>query len=264
VSTVGTPTTAMLTASANSVSKTYTIDLGAVTTPSSLSCTSGSITGAGTDSCTVTLTAAAGSGGIPVTLASSTTAVTVPASVTVAAGATSATFTATASAVSTATVATLTATANGVSKTYAIDLGAAAPGLTVGSTTVPFGDVTLNTPSTQSVLLTSSGTETLTISAGKVSGAGFSMPGATFPMNLAPGDQASLELEFDPTTAGSATGTVTLTTNTSSGTAAINLTGTGAAPAYSVDLSWNPPVTSNLTSTLMRCCGWPTLPWSKR
>ncbi len=89
---------------------------------SGLSCSSGSITGAGTDACTVTLNAAAGSGGQVVSLSSSVTAVTVPSSVTVAAGATTASFTATVSAVSTAETATLTASSGGGTQTYTISL----------------------------------------------------------------------------------------------------------------------------------------------
>ena len=79
----------------------------------SLSCTSGSITGAGTDNCTATLTAAAPSGGQAVSLSSNDAAATVPSSVTVASGATSASFTATIAAVTTAQTATLTASSGG-------------------------------------------------------------------------------------------------------------------------------------------------------
>ncbi|MGC2619830.1 MAG: choice-of-anchor D domain-containing protein, partial [Acidobacteriaceae bacterium] len=84
---------------------------------SGLTCTSGTMTGAGTDACVVTLNAAAGSSGLTVNLTSSSSAVTVPGSVTVAAGATSAGFTATVMAVTTAQAATLTAAAGSVTET---------------------------------------------------------------------------------------------------------------------------------------------------
>jgi hypothetical protein len=209
-----------------------------------LSCASSSITGSGSDTCTVTLNAPAGSGGLTVGLASSSTAVSVPASVTVLAGASSATFTATISAVTTAESAQLTATAGAVTESYAIQLGAAVPGLTLQSTNVSFGDVTVNTPATQTVLLTSSGTAPLTISAASASGAGFSLTGPSFPITLQPGQSASLDIEFDPTATGAVTGAITLTTNTSAGTAMITLTGTGQPVSYQVDLSWNAPTNS--------------------
>ncbi len=211
---------------------------------SGLSCSSNSMTGAGTDACTVTLTAAAGTGGLTVDLSSSSAAVSVPGSVTVAAGATSAGFTATVSAVTTAQSAVLTASAGSVTETYTIQLGVATPALTLQSTNVNFGDVTVNSPAIQTVLLTSSGTAPATISAATVTGAGFSLTGPTFPLTLQLGQTANLSIQFDPQATGAVTGTVTLTTNTPSGSATIQLSGTGAASSYEVELTWNAPTDS--------------------
>jgi hypothetical protein len=180
-----------------------------------------------------------------VDLASSSSAVTVPASVTVAAGATSVAFMATTSPVTTAQMATLTAAANGDPTTYSIQLNPAVAGLTMSSSSVAFGNVDLSSPSTQSVLLTSSGTAAVTISGASIKGTGFSMTGVSAPVTLNPGQKATLNVEFDPTTAGAATGAVTLTSNASSGgTATVTLTGTGEAPSYQVDVTWNAPVDS--------------------
>ena len=253
IAAVTTAQTATLTASSGGGSSTYAIKLGAGTTQgkvSGLSCTSSSITGAGTDSCTVTLSKAAASGGQAVTLASNATAVTVPSSVTVASGATKASFTATVAAVTTAQTATLTASSGGGSSTYAIKLNANSTStvatLSLQSTSVAFGDVALNTPSYQSVTLTSSGTASLTISAGAVTGTGFSMSGVSFPVTLGAGQTATLQVEFDPTVAGAASGNVTLTSNSSTGaTSTISLNGTGeAATSYQVNLSWDAPSSS--------------------
>ena len=218
---------------------------------SAFTCGSGSLTGAANDACTVTLTQAAGSGGFVVTLGSSSSAVTVPASVTVPAGATTAGFTATASAVTTAQTATLTASDRRNSETYALQLNPSTTGtaaLTLGSTSVAFGNVTLNTPSTQSVLLTSSGSAPLTISSAAVTGTGFTISGLTTPLTLAAGQTASLNVQFDPTAAGADTGKVTIASNASAGsTATISLSGTGASAAsgYQVSLSWDAPGSSS-------------------
>jgi len=219
---------------------------GAAGALSGISCASNSMSGAGSDACTVTLTAAAGSGGLTVSLASSSSAVTVPASVTVPMGASSAAFTATATAVTTAQTAILTATAGGVTKTYTLALNPATQGaaLTLQSTSVAFGNVTLNTTATQTVTLTSSGTSAVTISAGAVIGTGFSISGVSFPVTLNPGQTATLAIEFDPTVAGAAAGTVTLTDNTPAGTAVIAVAGTGTATSYEVDLTWDAPTVS--------------------
>jgi hypothetical protein len=217
-----------------------------------LSCSSGSMTGAGTDACTVTLAQTA-TNGVAVTLASSSTAVKVPASVTVASGAKSASFTATASAVTSAQTATLTASDTANKETYSLKLSPKSTGtaaLTLGSTTVAFGSVSLNTPSTQTVKLTSSGTSSVTISAATIKGTGFTMSGVTTPLTLAAGQTATLDLEFDPTAAGADTGTVTISSNATSGaTATIGLSGTGSSTAYRVELNWAAPTTSSAAVT---------------
>jgi hypothetical protein len=219
---------------------------------SALSCGTGSLTGAASDTCTVTLAEAATSGGFAVTLASSSSAVIVPSSVTVASGATTAQFKATAAAVTSAQTATLTASDRRNSETYSLQLkptttstGTAA--LTLGSSSVAFGDVTVNTPSTQTVTLTSSGTASLTISAAAIKGTGFTMSGLAAPVTLAAGQTATLNVQFDPTAAGADTGSVTLTTNATAGTTStVSLTGTGeAAAGYHVSLSWDAPSSSS-------------------
>jgi hypothetical protein len=199
-----------------------------VPVPTGLTCTSGSITGAGTDNCTVTLNAAAANGGFAVGLASNNSAVTLPASVTVASGATIAGFAATVTSVSTAATATLTASAGSVSKTFAIQLGASTPTLGVSSASVSFGSSSVNSATTQTITLSSSGNAAVTINSAAISGSGFTVSGATFPLTLNPNQTASLTVQFDPTAAGAMTGTLTLTSNSSTGTSTtVSLSGTG-------------------------------------
>ena len=213
---------------------------------SALSCTSSSMTGAGTDSCTVTLSAAATSGGFTVNLASNNSAVTVPGSVTVAAGATTARFTANVSLVSTAQTVTLTASANGVAETFALQLDAGVPTLSINATSIAFGNVNLNTTATQSVILSSTGTAAVTVSAATVIGSGFTTSGASFPISLNTNQTATLNVQFDPTVAGTASGTLTIvSTSLTNPIAIIGLSGTGAVGVlYQVNLSWDAPTSS--------------------
>lgn len=212
---------------------------------SSLSCTTNSFTGSATDACTVTLNAAAGSSGLAVSLLSSNSAVTMPPSVTVSPGAITAGFTATVSAVTSAQTVGLSASAGGVTVTYSLQLNAASVILTLGSTSISFGDVTVNTTATQVVSLTSSGTSQLTVNSGTVTGSGFGISGIAFPLTLNPGQSATLNITFDPTVTGTATGVVTLSSNaTSGGTATISLNANGAAQSYSVNLTWSAPTSS--------------------
>lgn len=244
-SAVSTTQTATITATANGVSQATSLQLNPATPAAALSavsCSSGSLTGAGSDACTVSLTAAAPSGGFAVTLASNNSAVKVPASVTLPAGATSAVFTATVAAVSTTQTATITASGGGVSKATSLQLNATSAAWTVASTSVAFGTVALNTTATQSVVITSTGTAALTINSGSVTGTGFSISGLSFPTTLNPGQTTTLNMAFDPTTAASDTGTVTLVSNAASGgTKAIALSGTGQSTSYAVDLTWSAP-----------------------
>jgi len=211
---------------------------------SGLSCSSSSITGAGTDACAVTLTSTAPSGGFSIILSSSNAAVTVPATVTVPANGSSAGFTATVSSVGTAQAVTLTANAGSVTSRFALQLNAAVPTLTVNATSVGFGDVQVDTTATQSVTLTSTGTAPVVVNSATLTGTGFSLSGSTYPATLNPGQTATLTIEFDPATAGAATGQITVSSNSSTnGTAviALNGTGTGTTASHEVNLSWNAP-----------------------
>jgi hypothetical protein len=241
--------TGALTLTSNSSSGTTTlIRLSGTGVPvlSGLACTSSSITSAGTDNCTVSLSATAVSGTFFVNLASSNGAVTVPATVTVPAGTNSAGFAAIVSSVSTAQTVTLTASASGMTETFPLQLGAGGPTLSVNATTLAFGDVGLNTPATQSITLSSTGTAAVTVSGATVSGSGFSLSGASLPITLNPNQSAALSVQFNPTTAGAATGSLTIASNSSTGAATvISISGTGTSGSYQVNLSWDAPSSSS-------------------
>lgn len=117
--------------------------------------------------------------------------------------------------------------------------------LTVNSTTMSFGTVNLNTPATQSVTLTSTGTTAVVISGATVTGTGFSISGATFPLTLNPNQTVQLFVVFNPKVSGSATGQLTITSNSTTGaTTIVGLTGSGQVVSYQVNLSWNAPVST--------------------
>jgi hypothetical protein len=117
--------------------------------------------------------------------------------------------------------------------------------LSINATTVAFGPVTLNTPATQTVTLSSTGTASVTVNSVVLTGTAFTLTGPTFPATLTPGQTAILDVEFDPTAVGVATGTLTVTsTSSGNGTSVIALTGTGMAASYAVDLSWDAPTSS--------------------
>jgi hypothetical protein len=110
---------------------------------------------------------------------------------------------------------------------------------------VSFGNVALNTPTTQSVTLTPSGSA-VTVSAAVLAGTGFSVSGTSFPLTLSVGQSATLNIQFDPTVAGSATGTITIaSTSLTNPSQVISLSGTGVGSSYDVNLSWEAPTSSS-------------------
>jgi hypothetical protein len=118
--------------------------------------------------------------------------------------------------------------------------------LSVNATTVAFGSVVLNTPATQTVTLSSTGSSAVTVSGATVTGTGFTLAGGSFPITLNPGQSATLNLVFNPAAAGAATGQLSIASNSTTGaTTTVALTGTGTSTAtYAVDLTWDAPASS--------------------
>ena len=103
------------------------------------------------------------------------------------------------------------------------------PQLTVSAASLTFGDVTVNTASTLPVTSTSTGTAPVTISSAALRGAGFTCR-EPLPVTLNPGQSVTLNVQFDPTTAGAVTGRLTIQSNSSTdGTAVVSLSGIGTA-----------------------------------
>ena len=258
VASVTSARTAWITAQAGSGSSlTYGIQLTppASTSPSQLqlskiSCQTSSFSSAGTDTCSAVLSGTAQSQ-VAVYLYSSDPALTLPGAVYVSAGASSVAFNANLASVPSARTVWITGQASiamAVKATYGIQLAPSTtkptPTLTVNATSIPFGSVTLNSKATQSVTLTSSGTAPVTVNSAVVSGTGFSISGSSFPVTLNPGQSLNLNLQFAPTTAGSVTGQLTITSNSSTNpTANFALSGTGttATTSHQINLTWSAP-----------------------
>jgi Abnormal spindle-like microcephaly-assoc'd, ASPM-SPD-2-Hydin len=117
--------------------------------------------------------------------------------------------------------------------------------LTISTASLSFGSVAVNTATTQSLTLTSTGTTPVTVNSATIAGTGFTIVGGGFPVTLSPSQTQTLQLKFDPSTAGALTGQITISSNsTSGGTAVVTLSGTGTAVAHEVDLSWDAPTSS--------------------
>ncbi len=212
-------------------------------TLSGLSCASASLAGPASDLCTVSLSAPAPGTSFSLGLSSSNAALAVPVTVSVPAGAVSATFTATASAVTQAQTATLIVASALGSVSFAVQLNPAASVLSANAAAVNFGIVALKTTATQSVMLACTGAEPVTISSVSVTGAGFTLGPASLPATLAPGQSLTLDIDYAPASAASATGQLVIGSNASQGaTILIPLSGSGTQ--FGVQLSWSAPTSA--------------------
>jgi hypothetical protein len=128
----------------------------------------------------------------------------------------------------------------GSATTQAATLTVNAPTSTLNSssTSLSFGTVTVLNSTTQNVTLTNKGTATVTISNVTVTGAGFNASGGSGVI-LSAGQSATVTATFDPSAAGTASGSLTVTSNATNSPNVISLSGTGQAPvSYSASLNW--------------------------
>ncbi|MGB6689743.1 MAG: choice-of-anchor D domain-containing protein [Terracidiphilus sp.] len=230
--------TGQVTITSNSTASTTTTialsGIGGVPPLSAFYCATATVKGSATDTCTVKLSSVSTGGGVSVSLSSNDSAAMVPATVTVPADATSAQFTANMNSVLTTQTATLKAVSGSSSMSFAVQLNAANQTLGASTAAVAFPYVALDTPATLPVTLTSTGTDPITISAAAATGAGFTVSGATLPVTLNPDQKLTLNVQFDPATAGAATGELTITSNsTASSTLTVGLSGIGGVPPLS-------------------------------
>ncbi len=114
------------------------------------------------------------------------------------------------------------------------------PALSIDTASIAFGSVDVNVPATQSLTLTSTGSAPVTVVSATLTGADFSMPGATFPVTIDPGQFVELNIEFEKTSAGASTGQLVITSNAYVGAMkTISLSGTGIQ--HQVELNWFAP-----------------------
>ncbi len=99
-----------------------------------------------------------------------------------------------------------------------------------------FGTVQAGTSVSQTITLTNTGTSSVAVSAGSISGAGFSMS-TLAPQTINPGQGVSFSAQFAPTSAGSMSGSIAIASNAPGSPMTIALSGTGSQGALSASPS---------------------------
>jgi hypothetical protein len=135
-------------------------------------------------------------------------------------------------------------TSNATNASIAVALsgtGTAAPqgALTVNPQSLAFGSVLIGSSANQTITLSNTSGIAVTVSKASATGSGFSQSGLTLPLTLASGQTASFSATFAPQTAGSASGSIQITSDASNPSVAVALTGTGSTIQHSVDVSWD-------------------------
>lgn len=116
-----------------------------------------------------------------------------------------------------------------------IDADTAAPSLCFNPQSLYFGNIALNTSSTNTVAVTNCGNATLRISSVQSSNPLFTIPAAsnTCLQNVAANASCNIATVFTPTAVGLDSGTLTITSNAPVSTASLSIQGTGAVPQIS-------------------------------
>src|SRR5579863_8039651 len=104
---------------------------------------------------------------------------------------------------------------------------AANPSISITPSLVSFGDVRVKTQTSETIKLSNTSTTDLVISQATISGTGFSISGLTVPMTLPAGMSINFAVFFKPTTTGTSSATISITSNASSSPVTVNLTGAG-------------------------------------
>lgn len=107
--------------------------------------------------------------------------------------------------------------------------------LSMTPSTVDFGNVSVGSPTSQTLKLTNEGSESVEIKSASASGTGFSMSGLNTPQALTPNQSVIFIAKFDPTSAGSKTGAISVTVG--GGTEAVSLSGVGVSSSVGLSAS---------------------------
>ena len=110
--------------------------------------------------------------------------------------------------------------------------------MAISPASVNFSNVTVGQTSSQSVTLTNSGNQSLTINLATLSGADFGMSGLALPKTIAAGANIQFSVSFRPTSTASETGSIVFTDNAADSPQTLVLT--GSALANGSTLSVNP------------------------
>jgi hypothetical protein len=123
----------------------------------------------------------------------------------------------------------ITSTASNPTTSIALSGTGVQGNLTANPTSINFGSLLVGDSASVSVTLRNSGTASVAVSQGSATGTGFSITGLAAPQTLTAGQSTSFTAKFSPTTAGNATGSISILSNAPGSPLVIALSGSGTA-----------------------------------
>jgi Abnormal spindle-like microcephaly-assoc'd, ASPM-SPD-2-Hydin/Protein of unknown function (DUF1573) len=126
---------------------------------------------------------------------------------------------------------------------------ASVPGIQLSSSSLSYGNVVDGGNSSQALIITNTGTATLTITQVNETGSAFGVSGYSLPLNVVAGQQTTITVAFQPTAVGAASGNISIVSNAPSSPTPVSMSGTGVAATLT--LSINPASLSfgNITTS---------------
>jgi len=101
------------------------------------------------------------------------------------------------------------------------------PTISVTPSSINFGDETVGSTAAQAMQIANNGNADLTITQVTATGAGFNYTNFTLPTTVAAGQSASLTVDFKPSGAGSASGSLSIASNAVASPLTVSLSGVG-------------------------------------
>jgi Abnormal spindle-like microcephaly-assoc'd, ASPM-SPD-2-Hydin/Protein of unknown function (DUF1573) len=111
------------------------------------------------------------------------------------------------------------------------------PAMSITPSSTSFENVSVGSAASQTIQLQNTGTGTLSVSHVSVTGSGFSLGTLALPLILSSGQTSNFNVQFNPASAGAATGTVSVVSNAPNSPATIGLSGTGVAATRTLTFS---------------------------
>jgi hypothetical protein len=114
---------------------------------------------------------------------------------------------------------------------------APSPAIQLSATTINFSNDIVNSSASQALIITNTGSATLTISQINVTGAAFSFSGVSLPLNVNAGQKATVSVVFHPTSVGTVAGSLSIVSNAPTSPSSVSLSGSAIAATFTLSVA---------------------------